>query len=244
MDEHRTALDVAQKAVAEAVAFVGAFDEAGDVGDDKGLVIVGADHAEVGDERGEGIVGDLRLRGADDGDQRRLAGIRKSDQADVGDQLQLDEELALVAGVAILRKARRLTRGGGEVLVAPAAAPALGDEDALALVREVGDDFLRCFVANDRSDRQLDGDVIAVVSGAVRAHAVLAAAGFPLALKLQVVERVQAPRGDDPDRSARAAVAAGRAAFRDELLAPKSDAAFPAVSGFDANGGLVDEHCS
>jgi hypothetical protein len=71
---------------------------------------------------------------------------------------------------------------------------------------------------------------------------VLAAARFPIALKLEVIERVQAPRGDDPDRSTRTAVAAGRAAFRDELLASKGDAAFPAVSGFDANGGLVDEH--
>ena len=135
MDEHRAALDVAEELVAEAVTFVRAFDEAGDVGDDEGLVVVGADDAEVRDERGEGIVGDLRLGGADDGDQRRLAGVRQSDEADVGDQLQLDEQLALLAGVAVLREARRLARGGGEVLVAPPAAPALGDENALAVVR-------------------------------------------------------------------------------------------------------------
>src|SRR5207248_2372781 len=101
------------------------------------------------DERGERIVGDLRLGRADDGDQRRLAGIRKTDQTDVGDQLQLDEQLALVAGVAVLREARRLARGGGEMLVAPAAAAAFGDEDALTVMREVGDDLASRLVANN-----------------------------------------------------------------------------------------------
>ena len=97
--------------------------------------VVGADDAEVRDERRERIVGDLRLGGADDGDERRLAGVGQSDQTDVGDQFQLDEELALLAGVAVLREARGLTRGGGEVLIAPPAAAALGDEHALAVVR-------------------------------------------------------------------------------------------------------------
>ena len=116
-----------------------ALDEAGDVGDDEGLRVVRADHAEIRDERGEGIVGDLRLGRADDGDQRRLACIREADQADVGDQLQLDGQLALVAGVAVLGEAGSLAGGGGEVLVAPSAAAAFGDEDALAVVSQIGD---------------------------------------------------------------------------------------------------------
>jgi hypothetical protein len=79
VDEDRAALDVAEELIAEAVAFVRAFDEAGDVSDDEGLAVVGADDAEVRDERREGVVGDLRLRGTDDGDQRRLAGVRQTD---------------------------------------------------------------------------------------------------------------------------------------------------------------------
>ena len=167
MHEHRAALDVAEEQVAEAVALVRPFDDAGDVGDDEGLVVVRADHAEVRDERRERIVGDLRLGRADDGDQRRLAGVREADQADVGDQLQLDEQLALVAGVAVLREARRLTRGGGEVLIAPSAAASFGDKDTFPFVREVGDDLAGGFIADDRTDRQLDGYVLAVVAGAV-----------------------------------------------------------------------------
>ena len=104
--EHRATLDVTQELVAEAVAFVRAFDETGDVGDDERLVVIRLHDAEVRDERRERIVGDLRLRGADHGDERRLAGVRQTDDADVGDELELDEQLALFAFFARLREAR------------------------------------------------------------------------------------------------------------------------------------------
>src|SRR2546423_15643550 len=83
VQQRGAALDMTQKLVAEAVAFMRAFDEAGDVGDDKRLIIIGTDDAEVRNESGERIVGDLRLRGADDRDEGRFAGVRKSDDADV-----------------------------------------------------------------------------------------------------------------------------------------------------------------
>ncbi len=242
MHQRRATLDVAEELIAEAVAFVGAFDEPGDVGDDERFGVVGADDAEVRDERRERIVGDLRLRGADDGDERGLAGVGQSDQTHVRDQFQLDEELALLAGVAVLREARGLARGGGEVLIAPPSPAAFGHEHALAVVGEVGDHLVRDLVADDRADRQLDGDVTAVRARAVRAHAVLSAAGLPLALELEVIEGVQAFRGDDPDGAARAAVAAGRTALGDELLTAKGDAAMPTVAGFYADRCLVDEH--
>ena len=87
------------------------------------------------------------------GDERRLAGVRQPDQSDVGDELQLDEELALFAGIAVLGEAGGLAGGGGEVLVAPAAAATLGDEHALAVVGEIGDDVAAFLVADDRPDR-------------------------------------------------------------------------------------------
>src|ERR1019366_4147575 len=242
MNENRAALDVAQEAVAEAVSLVRALDESGDVGNDEGLVVVRADNAEVRDQGGEGIVGDLRFGRADHGDQRRFAGVRKTDQTDVSDQLQFDGELALFAGVAILREPRRLARGGGEVLIAPPAAPTFGDKNALAVVREVGDEIAGGFVADYGTDRKIDRDVVSVKARAVRAHAVLAAAGFPLAPELQVVERVEPLGGDDPNRAPLAAVATGWAAFRHELLAPESNTAFAAVSGLDLDGCLIDEH--
>src|SRR5712691_11988902 len=100
--------------MAEPMAFVRAFDEAGNVSDDEGLIVIRTDDAEVGDERGEGIVSDLRLRRADDRDQRRLPGVWQADDSDIGDQLQLDEQFALFAGITGLREPRRLARGRRE----------------------------------------------------------------------------------------------------------------------------------
>ena len=53
-------LDVLEERVAEARAVLGAFDQAGDVGDDDPAIAGEFDDAELRVERGERIVGDLR----------------------------------------------------------------------------------------------------------------------------------------------------------------------------------------
>jgi hypothetical protein len=91
VNQQAGALDVAQKLGAEAGAEVRAFDEAGHIGDDEGLLLrllADGDHAEVGFEGGEGVVGDLGPRGGDARDERGFAGVGVADQADVGQQLQ------------------------------------------------------------------------------------------------------------------------------------------------------------
>src|SRR5690606_29539061 len=97
VDQRRAALDVAQEVVAEAPPLGSTLDQAGHVGDHERR-LAGGDHAEVGDQGGERVVGDLGPRARDRGDQRRLAGAREADQADVGDDLQLEAYDELVAG--------------------------------------------------------------------------------------------------------------------------------------------------
>ena len=86
------ALQVAQELVAEAGAFGGALDQAGDVGDDEARSAPTRTTPRFGCERGERIVGDLRPRARDGADQRRLAGVRQAEQADVGEHAQLERE--------------------------------------------------------------------------------------------------------------------------------------------------------
>ena len=71
MNKEPRALDMTEEANAEAGAFVRAFDEAGEISDDKGAAKLGAvpagaavriDDAEIRLERGERIVGDFRAR--------------------------------------------------------------------------------------------------------------------------------------------------------------------------------------
>ena len=118
---------------------------------------------------------------------------------DVGDELELDLQLALLSGLARLRETRSLPRRRCEMLVAPPAPATLGDEDALAVVGQVSDELARSRVAYDRPDRQLDDHVGARLARAVRAHAVLATAALPLPMELQVVQGIQTPGRGDPD---------------------------------------------
>ena len=198
MRQHAGALNVAQELDAKAVAEMRAFNEPGHVGDDEGLLVrllAHRDHAEIGLESGEGIVGDFGARGGDAGDERGLAGVGIADQAHVGEQLEFQTIAALLAGAAQLVLARGLVGAGGEVLVAAAAAAALGDDDALVGLAEVVDQFAGFLVEERGADGDLQDDGAAVQPGAVGAHAVLAALRLVLGVVAEVDERVVALAG-------------------------------------------------
>src|SRR3546814_9501696 len=87
MEQHAAALDMAQKAVADAGAVGRALDQAGNVGDDEFMPLV-ADDAELWAQGSERIGADLCLRVADRVDEGRLAGVGQADQPGVGEQFQ------------------------------------------------------------------------------------------------------------------------------------------------------------
>ena len=95
VNEEARALDMLQKANAEASALVRSFDEARKIGDDEGAAefgavaagaAVGVDDAEIWFERGERIVGDFGACGGDDGDERGFSCVGKTDEADIGEK--------------------------------------------------------------------------------------------------------------------------------------------------------------
>ena len=105
MDDDAGALDVLEELDAEACAQVRAFDEAGQVGDGEGLGVgelADLDDAEVGLQRGEGVVGDLGPGGGEARDQRGLADVGVADEAGVGQQAEFQAVAALFAGAAEL----------------------------------------------------------------------------------------------------------------------------------------------
>ena len=154
-----------------------------------------------------------------------------ADQADVGEQLQLEPQILLFAGQPGLGPCAARGWWRSRTRVAVAAEAALGDQHALAVGREVRDLRVRarrpCFSYTTRADRHLELDVVAVLAGAVRALAVRAAAGVEDFLEAEIEEGVEVGVGDEVDRAAVAAVAAARAAARDELLAAEAMAPRP-----------------
>ena len=95
------------------------------------------DDAEIRRERGEGVVGDFRTRFGHARDERALAGVGKSHEPDVGEQLQSQAQLARLARPAGLVAARRPVGRGRERRVAAAAVAAARDEHALAGGRQI-----------------------------------------------------------------------------------------------------------
>ena len=62
-----------------------------------------ADDAELGVQGGEGVVGDFRLGGGDDGQEGGFAGVGQADQTGVGDQFQAQPDPAFLARPALGR---------------------------------------------------------------------------------------------------------------------------------------------
>ncbi len=100
-----------------------ALDQPRDVGEDE-LPFFVSDRAQDGIDGCEGIVGNLRPGVRQTRQERRLARVRKPDQAGVGEQPKLELDPSLLSGQALLGKVRRLPRRSREALVPmPTASP-------------------------------------------------------------------------------------------------------------------------
>ncbi len=139
---------------------------------------------------------------------------------------------------------RSLVRARCKVLVAPAAAAALGDHDRLVRAVEVVDQLARLVVVQQRAHRNLQGGRFACVAGAVGAQPVASPLRLVLRVEAEVDQRIVAQRRRHQDVAAMSAVAAGGAAPGDELLTAEGHAAVAAVAGLDADSCLVNEHFS
>ncbi len=239
MDDRAAALDMAEEAVAEAVAVVRAFDQAGNVGEHE-IAVVDFHDAEAGMQGGERIVGDLRAarprRSRAASTCRRSAGRRVPTSAISFSRRISVRSMPGWPGLA--RRGARLV----EVVkcsVAEPAVAALGDHGAIAFVLEVGDQRAGLFVEHLRAGGDFQHGVGAAAAGAVLAHAVHAGLGLEVLLVAEIDQGVEAVGAFDDDVAAAPAVAAVGAAELDEFLAPERDAAGAAVAGADVDLGLI-----
>ena len=135
-------------------------------------------------------------------------------------------------------------RAGCEVLVAAPAAPALRDHNALVRLLEVMHQLARLHVVERSAHRNLQRDRSAIQTGAVRAHAVLAALPLVLRVVAEMNQRIVPLARLHDDVAATAAVATRGPPARHELLPPEGHAAVAAVAGLDPNFGFINEHAS
>ena len=123
--------------------------------------------------------------------------------------------------------------------VAQPAAPTLRDQHGLAVLVEVGDEFVGLEVLDHRADREAQRDVVAALAVAFAAAAVFAAFGAEAARVAVVDQGVDVAVGDRVHTAATPAVAAAGAALGDVLLAAEGGHAIAAVAGEDFDAGFV-----
>ena len=213
----------------------------GNVGDDEALVRADAHDAEMRLQRRERIVGDARRGRRDRADEGGFARVREAEQADVGEYLQFEAQVAHLAFGARSRLARRTVDRTLEIDVAGAAVAAFCDLEPLPVRREVADQLVGGDVDDRRADRHADDLVLAGLACHLPAHAALPALRAKYALVAKVDQGVEALVRDEPDAAAVAAVAAVRPAERDGFLATETHATVAAVAGMYGNFGFVDE---
>jgi hypothetical protein len=97
--------------MAQPPALRGAFDQTRQIGHDE-LVVVAAHDAQLRLQRREGIVGDLGSGAGRRREEGRLAGIRQTDEPDIGDQLEPQPDPALLARPTGIGTPRRLIGRG------------------------------------------------------------------------------------------------------------------------------------
>ena len=146
-----------------------------------------------------------------------------------------------LAGLADVELARRPVHAGLEPRVATAALPAFGDEQLIAVARQIAELLAGVEIVDLGPFGHLDVEVGARRPRHVLARAAAAALGAKPPLHSEVGERIDALARHEIDTAAVAAVAAIRTAARDELFAPEADGAAPAGAGLDANVGFIDE---
>ena len=228
-----------EEVVAQALAPAGAWDQARHVGHDE-LDVAGLDHAKVRDQGGERVVGDLRPGRGHRRDQGGLARVGEADQPDVGDRLQLEDEVALLPRLALEGEAGRLAPRRGQRRVAEPAPAGRGRDEPAADADQVGEDL-----AVGRLDlgpvRHRDDQVRPVGAGAVRALPLPAVAGPAHRAAVEVEQGGRTRVHLEDHVTAAPAVTSVRAAERLELLPVNRGAAIPAVAGLHLQRDPVGE---
>ena len=231
--------------MAQTLALARALNEAGDIGDDIG-VLAGTHHAQVGHERGKRVVGNLGACGTHARDERGLAHRGKAHERGVGHELHLELNPVLLGRLTQLGERGRAAHRRHKVRIAQTTGTTGGHDDALAVVHQVGNlehRGLRLGIefAHHGAHGDFQNEVLATLAVAAGALTVRTALGTEMVLKAVIDQRRQLSIGLDDDIAATTAVAAIGAALGDKCLAPKRHASGSAVAAAHVNAADIGE---
>jgi hypothetical protein len=111
----------------------------------------------------------------------------------------------------------------------------------LILLGDIADHFFGVSIPDHGTEWNLNIDILATLTGALTAHAVLATLGAVGFGKTKIGEGIQALLTDKVNTATIPTVATIRATLGDVLLTAKADAAITTVTGFHLDVCFIDE---
>ena len=242
MNQKPRPFNVPQKFVPQTNAFVGPFDQAGNVGHDERAIEIDLHAAQVRMFCGKRIGSDFGPRARKTAQQRALAGIRFANQSDVGNHFQLEPQSARLAGFAGCILTRRAVGGRLEPNVALAALAPSGHYDPFADCRKILHNVAVLGIEDDRTRRDGNHEIFGRSTMATGAAARLTAGRVPSAAMGQWGKAVGVFLGHHDDAAAITTVATIRPAAGDIFLPAEADAAVPTLARLHKNFHFVDKH--
>src|SRR5882762_5123796 len=251
MYQQPRALHVPQKSNTQSRAFMSAFNQSRQVGDDvrsPDLAAFAAPsavrvyYAQVRLQRSKRIIRNLRPRRGYHRNQRRFTRIRKAHKPYVGQQSQLQPQLPLLAGMPILMLPRSLMPRFREILIPASPAPTLRHQHSLSGCGQICDGFSALPIEYQRSHRYLQKHVFAGMARAIRSFAMASAIRLELAIVAVAQQRVVVRVRFQVNAAAVTAVAARWSAARHKLLSTERNAAVSAVTRFHQNLCFINKH--
>ena len=171
MHQQTAAVNVAKEIMSQSGAFRSAFNNTGDICHDKGYAFIHIDHTQVGKQGGKMIVGDFGPGVGGNTQQSGFAHVGEAHQAHICQQLQLQNDIPLLALQSGLGKPGNLTSGRGIVGIAPAAAAAPGNDEIFAC-GHVHNNLVGFGIPNHRASGNLDDEIFSPLAGHLPAQTV------------------------------------------------------------------------
>ena len=241
MDKQTAAVDMTQEVMAQACTLCSTFDNTGDIRHHEADTLFHIDHTQVRIQGGKVVVGDLGPGIGRDGEQGGLTHIGETHQTHVCQQLQLQNDVTLLAGCTLLGKTGYLTGGRGKVGIAPAAAAALRDDKILA-GGHIHDDGIGSSIPDNGTSGHLDDQRLAALAVPVAALAVDTGLCAVLTLIAKIQQRRHIVIDSQNDAAAMAAIAAIGAAGCHIFLPVECHRTVAASAADHGNSNFIYKH--
>ena len=241
MDKQTAPVDVPEEVVTQAGALSGALDDTGNIRHDEGHALLNVNHAQVGEQGGEVVVGNFWPCVGGDGEQCGFAHVGEAYQTYVRQQLQLQNHVPLLPLQPGLGKPGNLPGGGGVVGIAPAPTTAPGNDKVLA-GGHIHDDLTGLGIPDNGAPGHVDDEIFAPFAGHFPTHAVDTGGCLILALIAEVQQSGQVVVDVEHHAAAMTAVAAVGAAGGNVFFPVEGHGAVAAPSADDRNANLIYKH--